>query len=233
MVERVVEIVRVGADLRLETIAQRRPPHRRLPSSGVMSRTQFVISRRTVAWKADEPIGSPTTRKATMTTSDRTATSANPSALTRADCEHRDANDPLRKFRGEFLIPEDTIYLDGNSLGPRTKGAAERAQDVITDEWGTGLIGSWNTAGWWDLPAKLGEKVAGLVGGGAGSTVVTDTTSINLFKAASAALKMQAEDSPNRRIILTQRENFSLRYLHARRIGRAARRRIRSPPRRR
>ena len=147
-----------------------------------------------------------------MTTPDRTATSANPAGspipITRADCQQRDANDPLRKFRGEFLLTEGTIYLDGNSLGPRTNGSAERAQEVVADEWGTGLIGSWNSAGWWDLPAKLGEKVAGIVGGGAGSTVVTDTTSINLFKAASAALKMQAEDSPHRRVILTQRENF-------------------------
>src|SRR5699024_1871440 len=154
-----------------------------------------------------------------MTTSDRTATSANSTAtsansavsltaVTRTDCEDRDANDALRDFRAEFLPPPGTIYLDGNSLGPRTKGAAERAQEVITDEWGTGLIGSWNTAGWWDLPATLGEKIGGIVGGGAGSTVVTDTTSINLFKAASAALKMQVEDSPGRRVILTQRENF-------------------------
>lgn len=149
-----------------------------------------------------------------MMTPDRIATSAiSPdstaaSAITRADCRRRDEDDPLRGFREDFLLPADTIYLDGNSLGPRTKGAAERAHTVIAEEWGTGLIGSWNTAGWWDLPATLGEKVAGIVGGGAGSTVVTDTTSINLFKAASAALKIQAEDSPGRRVILTQRENF-------------------------
>lgn len=126
----------------------------------------------------------------------------------RQTCAALDRNDPLSDLREEFLLPPETIYLDGNSLGPRPKGAAERAQEVITEEWGTGLIGSWNTAGWWDLPAKLGDKVSGLIGGGAGSTVVTDTTSINLFKAASAALKMQAEDSPERRVILTQRENF-------------------------
>ena len=126
----------------------------------------------------------------------------------RRSCELRDSDDALRGFREEFLLPPETIYLDGNSLGPRTRGATERAREVIEDEWGTGLIGSWNTAGWWDLPAKLGDKVAGLIGGGAGSTVVTDTTSINLFKAASAALKMQAVDAPERRVILTQRENF-------------------------
>lgn len=128
--------------------------------------------------------------------------------LQRSACERLDREDPLRRFRDEFVLPSDTIYLDGNSLGARTKGATERAQEVIEDEWGTGLIRSWNTAGWFDLPAVLGEKVAGIVGGGTGSTVVTDTTSINLFKAASAALKMQAADAPERRVILTQRENF-------------------------
>ena len=129
-------------------------------------------------------------------------------ALDRTACRRLDAADPLRDLKDEFLLPPNTIYLDGNSLGARTKGAAERAQEVIADEWGTGLIRSWNSAGWFDLPATLGEKVANIIGGGAGSTVVTDTTSINLFKAASAALKMQAADAPGRRVILTQRENF-------------------------
>lgn len=128
--------------------------------------------------------------------------------LDRTTCEQRDQNDPLRSYREKFILPPETIYLDGNSLGARTKGAAERAQEVIADEWGTGLIRSWNTAGWFDLPGKLGDTVSKIVGGGAGSTVVTDSTSINLFKAASAALKMQAADSPDRRVILTQRENF-------------------------
>ncbi|WP_181275168.1 kynureninase [Brevibacterium oceani] len=131
-----------------------------------------------------------------MTTSDRAA------------CEARDRTDPLADFRSDFVLPSETIYLDGNSLGPRPVGAAERAQKVIADEWGTDLIGSWNSAGWWDLPATLGEKVAGIIGGGSGTTVVTDTTSINLFKAASAALRMQGVDAPDRRVILTQRENF-------------------------
>ncbi|RBP65023.1 kynureninase [Brevibacterium sanguinis] len=128
--------------------------------------------------------------------------------LDRAECENRDLSDPLREFRYEFLLPEDVIYLDGNSLGARPKGAAERARAVIEDEWGTGLIRSWNTAGWFELPVTLGEKISGLIGGGAGTTVVTDSTSINLFKAASAALKLQAADAPERRVILTQRENF-------------------------
>lgn len=128
--------------------------------------------------------------------------------LDRAECERRDLSDPLREFRHEFLLPDGVIYLDGNSLGARPKGAAERARAVIEDEWGTGLIRSWNTAGWFELPVKLGEKISGLIGGGAGTAVVTDSTSINLFKASSAALRLQAADSPERRVILTQRENF-------------------------
>src|SRR5699024_10414107 len=128
--------------------------------------------------------------------------------IDRAACENRDANDPLRAFREEFLLPPETIYLDGNSLGPRPKGAAERAQEVIAEEWGSGLIKSWNTADWFGLPVRLGQTVSEIIGGGSGSAVVTDTTSVNLFKAASAALRIQAADAPGRRVILTQRENF-------------------------
>ena len=147
-----------------------------------------------------------TTDPATELDGDSTADST--AAIDRAACERLDAADPLRAFREDFIVPADTIYLDGNSLGARPKGAAERARDVIEDEWGEVLIRSWNTAGWFELPGMLGDKVSGLIGGGAGSTVVTDTTSINLFKAASAALRIQAEDAPERRVILTQRENF-------------------------
>ncbi|GAA1210722.1 kynureninase [Prauserella alba] len=128
--------------------------------------------------------------------------------IDRAACEIRDQNDPLRAFREDFVLPPGTIYLDGNSLGAQPAAAAARAHEVVTNEWGTGLIRSWNTAGWFELPVELGEKISGLVGGGAGATVVTDSTSINLFKAASAALDIQAEDAPGRTVILTQRENF-------------------------
>ena len=143
-----------------------------------------------------------------MTTTDSSADSIGSTGIDRGACEDRDANDPLRAFREEFLLPPETIYLDGNSLGPRPKGAAERAQEVIAEEWGTGLINSWNTADWFGLPVRLGQTVSDLIGGGSGSAVVTDTTSVNLFKAASAALRVQAADSPGRRVILTQRENF-------------------------
>ncbi len=128
--------------------------------------------------------------------------------ITRDDCLARDRDDPLATFHDAFSLPPDTIYLDGNSLGPLPRDAAQRGADVIETEWGQGLIRSWNSAGWFDLPRRLGEKVAALVGGRSGTAVVTDSTSVDLFKTASAALAVQRADSPQRRVILTQRENF-------------------------
>lgn len=130
------------------------------------------------------------------------------STWTREACQVLDEQDPLGAFRDEFAIPEGVIYLDGNSLGARPKAALERAQQVIADEWGQGLIRSWNTAGWFDLPVRLGGQLSDLLGGGAGTTVVTDTTSINLFKALFAAVRIQAEDAPGRRVIISERDNF-------------------------
>src|SRR5699024_2704595 len=107
-----------------------------------------------------------------MTTTDSSADSVGATGIDRAARENRDANDPLRAFREEFLLPPETIYLDGNSLGPRPKGAAERAQEVIAEEWGSGLIKSWNTADWFGLPVRLGQTVSEIIGGGSGSAVV-------------------------------------------------------------
>lgn len=134
--------------------------------------------------------------------------SSTPTPVTRNDCAAADAADPLRGFRSRFLLPEGVVYLDGNSLGARPVGAAERAQQVIADEWGTGLIRSWNTAGWFDLPGRLGDKLARLLGGGDGEAVATDTTSLNLFKALASAIRIQQQDRPGRRVIVTERDNF-------------------------
>ncbi len=130
------------------------------------------------------------------------------SARDRTSCAHDDAHDPLAAFKDRFLLPDGVIYLDGNSLGARPAGALERAQQVITDEWGAGLIRSWNTAGWFDLPRRLGDKLGTLLGAKDGETVVTDSTSLNVFKAVAAALRMQQADHPERRVILTERDNF-------------------------
>ncbi|MBV8634773.1 MAG: kynureninase [Burkholderiaceae bacterium] len=130
--------------------------------------------------------------------------------LDRKHCQALDLKDPLAHLRADFELPEDVIYLDGNSLGARPKASAARAQQVIKEEWGTDLIRSWNKAGWFALPSRLGDKLAPLVGAKADELVVTDTTSINLFKLLAAALHMQAqnEETSARRVIVTERSNF-------------------------
>jgi kynureninase len=126
----------------------------------------------------------------------------------RQACQTRDASDPLRPLRELFSIPEGLIYLDGNSLGVMPKSAPARAAQVVGQEWGQGLIRSWNTAGWVDLPQRLGNKIAPLIGAGPGEVVATDSTSINLFKVLSAALSITAKDRPARRTIVSERSNF-------------------------
>jgi kynureninase len=124
------------------------------------------------------------------------------------DCQARDAADPLRDLRNLFSIPEGLIYLDGNSLGVSPKTAAARAAQVVSQEWGQGLIRSWNTAGWFDLPQRLGDQIATLIGAGPGEVVATNTTSINLYKVLSAALSIAHADHPARRVVLSERSNF-------------------------
>ncbi len=129
---------------------------------------------------------------------------------TREDWIARDANDKLAPLRNQFELPDGVIYLDGNSLGARPKAALARAQEVIAREWGNDLIRSWNTAGWFALPIRLGELLAPMLGADQGEVVVTDSTSINLFKALAAALMIQASDpaTAERRVIVTERANF-------------------------
>ena len=102
--------------------------------------------------------------------------------ISRHDCSARDLDDPLAPLRQQFDLPQGVIYLDGNSLGARPTAALARAQHVITAEWGTDLIRSWNTAGWFDLPKRLGDHLAPLLGAATGEVVITDSTSVNLFK---------------------------------------------------
>ena len=127
---------------------------------------------------------------------------------TRQDCLALDAQDALAPLREQFSLPTGLIYLDGNSLGVLPKTAAARVQQVVTQEWGVGLIGSWNSAGWMDLPQRLGDKIARLVGAGKGELVVADSTSVNLFKVLSAAIDICRADAPQRRVILSERSNF-------------------------
>ncbi len=119
-----------------------------------------------------------------------------------------DAADPLAPLGRLFDLPAGKIYLDGNSLGVLPRATAARVQQVVTQEWGQDLIGSWNSAGWMLLPQRIGDKIARLVGAGAGELVVADSTSVNLFKVLSAALSIVRQDAPQRRVILSERSNF-------------------------
>jgi len=127
---------------------------------------------------------------------------------TRNACLALDAEDSLAPLRAQFALPAGVIYLDGNSLGARPVAALARAQAVIAQEWGDGLIRSWNSAGWRDLPQRLGNRLASLIGAGDDEVVVTDTTSINLFKVLGAALKVQAGRAPQRKVIVSESSNF-------------------------
>ncbi|MXY33431.1 MAG: kynureninase [Boseongicola sp. SB0676_bin_33] len=103
-----------------------------------------------------------------------------------------------------FELPEGVIYLDGNSLGPLPRGAAARASEVIAREWGQELIRAWNTADWISLPARVGDRIAGLIGAPPGSVATGDTLSIKVYQALAAGLKMR----PDRRVILSDNGNF-------------------------
>lgn len=124
------------------------------------------------------------------------------------DCRALDAQDPLRTLRQQFTLPEGVIYLDGNSLGVLPVTAAARVAEAVMAEWGQGLIRSWNSAGWFELPQRLGNKIARLVGAAPGEVVATDSTSINLYKVLSAALHIAAQDAPTRKVIVSERSNF-------------------------
>ncbi|TQV77587.1 kynureninase [Aliikangiella marina] len=115
-----------------------------------------------------------------------------------------DAKDPLAAKRAEFYLPENTIYLDGNSLGPMTHAAKDRVNAVMTQQWGDDLITSWNKHQWIDLPEIVGEKIAPIIGAGPGQVICCDSVSINLFKVISAALSL----NPSRHKVLSQNDNF-------------------------
>jgi len=125
-----------------------------------------------------------------------------------SDAQALDAADVLAPLREQFDIPSGLIYLDGNSLGVLPRSTAARVQQVVQHEWGTGLIGSWNSAGWMDLAPRIGDKIARLVGAGPGELVATDSTSVNLFKVLSAALNIARADAPTRKRIVSERSNF-------------------------
>ena len=124
------------------------------------------------------------------------------------DCELLDAQDPLRSLRHQFDLPAGVIYLDGNSLGALPKTAPTRVAQAITYEWGHDLIKSWNSADWFTLPQRVGDKIARVIGAQPGEVVAADSTSINLFKVLAAALHIAAADHPHKKKIVSERSNF-------------------------
>jgi kynureninase len=103
-----------------------------------------------------------------------------------------------------FYLPEDIIYLDGNSLGPLPRAASDRVNDMLVDEWGQMLITGWNKAGWMALPTGLGDRIGRLIGAEPGTLVTGDTLSIKVYQAVASALEL----CPDRKVVLSDNGNF-------------------------
>jgi kynureninase len=115
-----------------------------------------------------------------------------------------DEQDSLASYRAQFVASDpELIYLDGNSLGRLPRSVVERMKRAVEAEWGGDLIRGWNK-GWWEAPARIGDKIATLLGAAKGQVLVGDQTSINLFKLAPATLTLQ----PQKKRIVTDTFNF-------------------------
>ncbi len=108
------------------------------------------------------------------------------------------------KTKAMFDLPEGVVYLDGNSLGPLPRAAAARVAQTVTAEWGQLLIRGWNKAGWMEMPARVGDRIARLIGAEAGTVIMGDTLSIKVYQALASALEMR----PDRKVILSDTGNF-------------------------
>ncbi len=118
--------------------------------------------------------------------------------------EQLDQRDPLAHFRDQFVINDpDLIYLDGNSLGRLPKATISHLQNLIENQWGNDLIEGWNE-GWLEKPTQLGSKIARLIGAQPDEVVVCDTTSVNLFKLATSALRYQT----GKQVLVSDEFNF-------------------------
>jgi kynureninase len=111
-----------------------------------------------------------------------------PMSAGRDEALERDHADPLASFRDRFVIADpELVYLDGNSLGRLPRVTQQRLQEAIAEQWGDRLIRAWFD-GWLELPTSIGDLVGSLVGATAGQVLVADSTTVCLYKLASAAL---------------------------------------------
>lgn len=113
-----------------------------------------------------------------------------------------DSNDPLDSFKKEFTLPANTIYLDGNSLGPLPVKTAENLKKTIDFEWGNRLIRGWND-GWLESQKRTSDKIAKLIGARPGEVWITDSVSVNLYKLAYACLQQSKKKE-----VITDTLNF-------------------------
>ncbi|MEX1004858.1 MAG: kynureninase [Acidimicrobiia bacterium] len=123
--------------------------------------------------------------------------------IDRDACRRLDDADALTDVRDRFTLPAGVIYLDGNSLGALPNHVPDRLQTVVTEEWGRDLIRSWNLHQWIDLPQRVGDRIGGLIGASQGTVVACDSTTVNLFKVVSAALRLT-----DRKVVLSDSGNF-------------------------
>ncbi|MCX5605450.1 kynureninase [Streptomyces phaeochromogenes] len=115
----------------------------------------------------------------------------------RPKAEKLDAADELAGMRAQFVL-DDTVYLDGNSLGALPRSVPGRVEDVVRRQWGSLRIRSWDESGWWTAPERIGDRIAPLVGAAPGQIVVGDSTSVNVFKAVVGAVRLADGGSEGR-----------------------------------
>ena len=127
-----------------------------------------------------------------------------PPTLDRSAAVALDRLSPLRGHRDLFTLPDGVVYLDGNSLGALPRSVPARLMHVVAEEWGTGLISSWNTAGWVDLARRVGARIAPLIGVDGADVHVGDSTSVTLFKTFVAASRLR----PGRRVVVLEPTTF-------------------------
>ncbi|MFI5664788.1 kynureninase [Streptomyces sp. NPDC051684] len=119
-----------------------------------------------------------------------------------------DAKDELAGVRGDFVLGDDVVYLDGNSLGALPANVPGRVDDVVRRQWGELRIRSWTESGWWTAPERIGDLIAPLVGAGEGQVVVGDSTSVNVFKALVGAVRLVGGPEAGRDEILVDAATF-------------------------